>query len=238
MVLQNKRISSVPATTRNRRAKSKEKSPFHHLGEKQQGIAVVRPSPLFCPNGPIFTHLVLLLWRAGFSYKGRSGDPNKNDNSLDFCLTVSSKVVCVRLGSVEARKCLDDGEGIMPKAMLFNIQRFSLHDGPGIRTTLFFKGCPLHCLWCHNPESQNPRQEMLYDRETCVLCGVCQEVCPQNAVMRAGDLMVTDLESKNTCKCAIHVLPLPDRSWGESIMVEEATPGRIKDRVLSKSNGV
>ena len=53
----------------------------------------------------------------------------------------------------------------MNKAMIFNIQKFSLHDGPGIRTTVFFKGCPLTCLWCHNPESQAMGQEMLYDRE-------------------------------------------------------------------------
>ena len=127
----------------------------------------------------------------------------------------------------------------MPKAMLFNIQRFSLHDGPGIRTTLFFKGCPLHCLWCHNPESQNPRQEMLYDRETCVLCGVCQEVCPQNAVMRAGDLMVTDLEKCNFCgKCVIHCIPASRQIAGREYTVEEVVAEAIKDRVFyQESNG-
>ena len=47
---------------------------------------------------------------------------------------------------------------------IFDIQRFSIHDGPGIRTTVFFKGCNLRCLWCHNPESQNPAPQLLYDR--------------------------------------------------------------------------
>lgn len=64
------------------------------------------------------------------------------------------------------------------KATLFDIQKFSIHDGPGIRTTVFFKGCPLSCLWCHNPESQSPEPEMLVDPAKCVHCGGCGAVCP------------------------------------------------------------
>ena len=52
----------------------------------------------------------------------------------------------------------------MESGVLFNIQKFCINDGPGIRTTVFFKGCNLHCLWCHNPESQNPAPQLLYDR--------------------------------------------------------------------------
>lgn len=62
-------------------------------------------------------------------------------------------------------------------AMIFNIQRYSLHDGPGIRTTVFFKGCNMRCLWCHNPESQNFGEELMFDREKCVKCGKCVEYC-------------------------------------------------------------
>ena len=61
---------------------------------------------------------------------------------------------------------------------IFDIQRFSLHDGPGIRTTVFFKGCPLHCLWCHNPESQDFLPEISYNPTTCITCGACVAVCP------------------------------------------------------------
>lgn len=65
---------------------------------------------------------------------------------------------------------------------LFDIQRFSLHDGPGIRTTVFFKGCPLHCPWCSNPESQSREPQILYMENKCVGCGRCANACPQKAI--------------------------------------------------------
>jgi pyruvate formate lyase activating enzyme len=64
---------------------------------------------------------------------------------------------------------------------VFNIQRFSTHDGPGIRTTVFLKGCPLHCFWCHNPEGLNPRQEVQFFADRCILCGECVILCEQGA---------------------------------------------------------
>jgi pyruvate formate lyase activating enzyme len=69
----------------------------------------------------------------------------------------------------------------MTKAILFNIQKFCVHDGPGIRTTVFFKGCPLRCNWCHNPESQKFEPELLVQREKCSGCGQCQSHCPHRA---------------------------------------------------------
>jgi pyruvate formate lyase activating enzyme len=65
--------------------------------------------------------------------------------------------------------------------IVFNIQRFSLHDGPGIRTSVFLKGCPLDCIWCHNPESKDPKPEIAYYAGDCVLCGACAEVCPRKS---------------------------------------------------------
>ncbi|MBI5724114.1 MAG: glycyl-radical enzyme activating protein [Planctomycetes bacterium] len=65
--------------------------------------------------------------------------------------------------------------------MIFDIQRCSLHDGPGIRTTVFFKGCPLRCLWCHNPESVRPDREIAFYQEFCVGCGACAAACPHRA---------------------------------------------------------
>ena len=67
----------------------------------------------------------------------------------------------------------------MQTALVVNVQRFSLHDGPGVRTTLFFKGCPLKCLWCHNPESQSFGPEIMFFPDRCVSCGHCREACPE-----------------------------------------------------------
>ena len=67
------------------------------------------------------------------------------------------------------------------EGVIFNIQRFSVQDGPGIRTTVFFKGCPLRCRWCHNPESQHTAREIAYHTDKCIGCGACGAVCPSGA---------------------------------------------------------
>ena len=66
---------------------------------------------------------------------------------------------------------------IKTTAMIFNIQRFSVNDGPGIRTTVFFKGCPLSCIWCHNPESHRREPELMYNTQKCIGCTACASVC-------------------------------------------------------------
>ena len=78
---------------------------------------------------------------------------------------------------VTAQKSLENTEGIV-----FNVQRFSIQDGPGIRTTVFLKGCPLHCTWCSNPESQNFRPEIVHRDSLCTKCGLCIGVCPEKAI--------------------------------------------------------
>lgn len=71
--------------------------------------------------------------------------------------------------------------------LLFNVQRFSLHDGPGIRTTVFLKGCPLRCFWCHNPEGLHAWPEVQFFPGRCVSCGECERVCPQGAQQFLAD---------------------------------------------------
>ena len=70
----------------------------------------------------------------------------------------------------------------MGMPLIFNIQKYSIHDGEGIRTTVFFKGCPLSCSWCHNPESQRFEAELLFHADRCTGCGACGQACPQRAV--------------------------------------------------------
>lgn len=70
----------------------------------------------------------------------------------------------------------------MNKGIIFNIQKFSIHDGPGIRTTVFLKGCPLKCAWCSNPESQLNQIQILYNQEKCIHCQSCIHICPQKAI--------------------------------------------------------
>ena len=75
----------------------------------------------------------------------------------------------------------------MAQGMILNIQHFNLHDGPGVRTLVFFKGCPLRCRWCANPESVNGRPEVGFTAALCVRCGKCSEICPAHAVSCGED---------------------------------------------------
>lgn len=80
----------------------------------------------------------------------------------------------------------------MPSGLILDLQRFSIHDGPGIRTTVFLKGCPLDCAWCHNPESQSSGPEILFRDNRCVRCGACLVACPERNAPRSGPTPVVD----------------------------------------------
>lgn len=86
-----------------------------------------------------------------------------------------------------------------PTGFIFDIQRFSVHDGPGIRTTVFLKGCPLHCLWCQNPESITRQPEITFVASKCIQCGECLEMCPEGAIAPDDDGRVIDRDLCTLC---------------------------------------
>ncbi|RBQ33841.1 glycyl-radical enzyme activating protein [Rahnella aquatilis] len=92
------------------------------------------------------------------------------------------------------------------EGVLFNIQRYSLHDGPGIRTIPFFKGCPLSCKWCSNPESQRPTPELIFKKSDCIRCGKCIEACKQQALSVSNAFFI-DRERCIQCGKCTQVCP-------------------------------
>lgn len=87
-------------------------------------------------------------------------------------------------------------------ALIFDIKRYAINDGPGIRTTIFLKGCPLHCIWCHNPESWNPQPQVLYKKSKCIGCQTCVEACPQHLLELTPDGIVMKEGCVLCAKCA------------------------------------
>lgn len=83
--------------------------------------------------------------------------------------------------------------------LVFNIQKFSIHDGPGVRTTVFLKGCPLRCRWCANPESQSGKVQMMHDKEKCLGCQSCVKACPEKAIKMCDGHIALDHELCTGC---------------------------------------
>ncbi len=124
------------------------------------------------------------------------------------------------------------------KGTVFNIQRYQIHDGPGIRTIVFLKGCPLGCLWCSNPEGKNPGLELYYLRSRCKSCGRCVEVCPRQANTMAEDRVVIDREVCERCgACVDQCLYSAREIKGEIKTVEEVVKEVEKDRSFYFTSG-
>lgn len=107
---------------------------------------------------------------------------------------------------------------------IFNIQHFSTHDGPGIRTTVFFKGCPLDCIWCHNPEGKSPKPQLSLIDKLCIGCGACKAVCPRGA-HRINNGHTIDREICTVCGrcaevCSSGALELIGREWSIDEVVD------------------
>ncbi len=95
---------------------------------------------------------------------------------------------------------------MLNKPLILDIKGNSLDDGPGIRTVVFFKGCPLSCIWCHNPESKSPIQEICFDPKECVGCDTCLDVCPNGALSRANPFYI-DRARCNLCFECVEACP-------------------------------
>lgn len=120
-----------------------------------------------------------------------------------------------------------------------NIQKFSIHDGDGIRTTVFFKGCPLKCEWCHNPETQRFEKEMQVDREKCTGCGTCASVCPNGAVRMTEDHRPSwDPKACTYCGKCENFCPAGVREIvGREYTVKELTKELMKDQMFYEESG-
>lgn len=110
-------------------------------------------------------------------------------------------------------------------ARIVEVKRFAVHDGPGIRTTVFFKGCPLKCVWCHNPETIRPHPQLAFFESKCLQCGLCRELCPSP-------------EDCGLCGQCAQLCPAGARIlYGKSVTVEQLLPELLEDRDFYANSG-
>ncbi len=123
-------------------------------------------------------------------------------------------------------------------SLITSIQKYSIHDGDGIRTTVFFKGCGLRCVWCHNPETQSYKKQPLYDKERCVGCRSCEMACPHKAIHEEGGKVVTDLTLCDACGTCTDYCNLNLREIvGKEYTVEELVKELKKDEMFYEQSG-
>ncbi len=123
------------------------------------------------------------------------------------------------------------------EGMVFDIQRFCTNDGPGIRTCIFLKGCPLHCLWCHNPESHSVQPAISYHERLCIHCGACAAVCAKH-IFRADGTHIVDRSACCACgrcvdACPANALSLVGKLWSVESLCAEAR----KDAAFYQQSG-
>ncbi|MBQ4148643.1 MAG: glycyl-radical enzyme activating protein [Clostridium sp.] len=124
------------------------------------------------------------------------------------------------------------------KPLVFNIQKFSTHDGDGVRTTIFFKGCPLKCRWCHNPESQRYEKELIFHHNKCVVCGKCVVKCPQQANSIVDGKLVFDRDKCTACGvCTDWCIKEAREIAGKEYTVDELVKEAKKDQIFYEQSG-
>ena len=135
---------------------------------------------------------------------------------------------------------LDVSEAVLPvpdaEAIVFDVQRFSVHDGPGIRTTVFFKGCPLRCRWCQNPEALRPQPEIAFYADRCRNSRDCRPACPQEALQWNGDRIIRQrCDACGRCAeaCAYEALRVVGRKVSADALLEEV----LRDVAFYRTSG-
>ncbi|TFG58551.1 MAG: glycyl-radical enzyme activating protein, partial [Spirochaetales bacterium] len=157
---------------------------------------------------------------------GLRGTPRILRSSPSICRTRSSR----------GRRTETSVQGVV-----FDIKRFAIHDGPGIRTSVFLKGCPLNCLWCQNPEGLSRGATLWYSSSQCIRCGDCLAVCPEKALSANPDssrYIHIDRDLCTNCGACVRVCPSTALSFvGKKMEHGEVVEELLKDRTFYKSSG-
>jgi len=126
----------------------------------------------------------------------------------------------------------------MRRGLVFNIQKYSVQDGPGIRTTAFLKGCPLRCEWCHNPEGISSRREILVQESRCIRCGECRRACSHSETNGNDARLPTNLATCELCGACIEACPSGARQMvGRELTVKEVMTAVLQDRLFYEDSG-
>lgn len=130
-----------------------------------------------------------------------------------------------------------EAAGSETKGFIFDIKRFAIHDGPGTRTTVFLKGCPLRCRWCHNPEGQLPLPQLSVSSQRCMACKTCLPLCVPNAIALNGGPIVDRVLCDQCGACAVACPTETLQMIGRSIMLTELIDELGRDRILYEESG-
>lgn len=126
----------------------------------------------------------------------------------------------------------------MKNALICNIEKYATHDGPGIRTVVFFKGCPLKCQWCGNPETQSTKNELYYNSKKCISCGNCIKICKKSALSLKNNLINIDRNKCIACGECTDVCPMNAINLvAKEMNVNDVFKEIIKDEIFYNNSG-